>query len=100
MIYTIANQNSQGQKQAQQIDNLPDWGIVHTQVFGADTLYVGSSREELEAPLGQSGQQNGIPIIAGLGNVQLNWKGPLWVIGSAPTVYVNIQVPGRDLRGS
>ncbi len=99
MIETFTDKNSQGQATAKHIDTLPDWGIVHVQVFGANTLYIGSSREELERPGGQSGQPNGIPVIGALGNVQLNWKGPLWAIGSAPQTFANIALPGRDLTG-
>ena len=99
MISNFSDLNSQGQKQARPIDIFPEWTVIHVQVFGANTLYLACSREELEKPLDQSGQQNGIPIVAGMGNQQLNWKGPLWGLGSAPGTIANIALPGRDKTG-
>jgi len=63
---------------------------VHIQVIGANTVRVGTACNELQQPV--AGINQGLSIVAADGIVSLWWSGELWVIGSAPNTFFDIEV--------
>lgn len=86
---------------AQKVMESKVWTRVHIQVLDGNTLYISSSRKDLEQP-GAGGIQQGLAIVKTMGIVTLPWIGELWGIGSAAQTLTDIEAlipPGAGAGG-
>ena len=77
---------------------LKKWFKINIQVFGPETLFLGTSKAEAGQLDNGAGQQDGLEITATLteaiGPLQIWWIGELWVSGSGDGATAIIVIPG------